>query len=98
MDYTTYMGNLDRRVCNDCRDDHYVQCSRCGDWMHSQDAHYDNDDDPYCDDCYEELKLFWDGKATEAVTYEDECPRCGALMQRGAFCSECGKELRGGAE
>jgi hypothetical protein len=51
-----------------------------------------------CDDCYEELKRFWDGKAIEAVTYEDECPSCGALMQRGAFCSECGKELRGGAE
>lgn len=54
LDYTTYMGNLERRVCNDCRDDNYVQCERCGDWMLSRDAHYDNDDDPYCDDCYDE--------------------------------------------
>ena len=47
-----------------------------------------------CDECYDELMKFWEGKAIEAVTYDDQCPHCGALMQHSKFCSECGKELR----
>ena len=34
-------------------------------------------------------------EAVDAVVHEDECHYCGALMQHGNFCSECGKELRG---
>lgn len=54
-DYVTYIHSNDTYVCNQCRDYcGYVRCYECGDWLHPDDAFWD-DDDAYCSHCYDNL-------------------------------------------
>lgn len=48
-------GNDSIHLCQDCYDDYYVTCESCGRIIHSNYANYDDDDDDaYCDRCYNE--------------------------------------------
>ena len=40
-----------RSVCSNCLDDYY-QCENCGHYVHCNDVCFDDDDVPYCEDCY----------------------------------------------
>ena len=40
-------------LCHDCLSNDYCRCSECNIFVPSDDAWYDNDDTPYCPDCYE---------------------------------------------
>ena len=65
-DNTTLCDNCGRRVwrdnaegdgtitlCGRCYDNHYTTCENCGRLIHHDDAYYEDDDDyPYCYDCY----------------------------------------------
>lgn len=44
-------------LCTRCREDNYTTCTQCGRLIHYDDACYlpDNNDDPYCNGCYDEL-------------------------------------------
>ena len=46
-------------LCQDCYDDHYTRCERCGCILHQDAAFYPEDDRynerPYCSDCYQIL-------------------------------------------
>ena len=43
-----------RYYCSDYRRDNLVECSRCSEWEHNDDAFYDESDDSYyCRRCYE---------------------------------------------
>ena len=47
-------GTSDIPLCQDCYDDHYTHCERCGRMIHNDAAHYiDGGDYPYCRSCYE---------------------------------------------
>lgn len=53
--YVTYIQSNDSYVCNQCRNSNgYVQCYGCGDWLHPDDAYWE-DDDAYCSHCYDNL-------------------------------------------
>lgn len=43
-------------LCECCYDNHYTTCESCGRIIHQDYANYDDDDDyPYCDDCYNRI-------------------------------------------
>ena len=47
-------NTVDGRVCEYCRDYHYSICDECGEVIHTDNLHYDDEDDMYyCDECYE---------------------------------------------
>ena len=49
-------GNDSIPLCEDCRDDHYNSCERCGRLIHDNDAYYEDethDDGPYCYECHQ---------------------------------------------
>ena len=48
-------GNDNFVLCSSCYENHYTHCERCGCLISYDSAMYfDDDDDPYCDDCYNE--------------------------------------------
>lgn len=51
-------GTESMPLCNACYNDYYVTCEDCGRIIHQDCANYfdGNDDDAYCDDCYESEK------------------------------------------
>ena len=51
----------DEQYCEDCFNDRFVYCDRCDSVIRRNDAHFNNDDVPYCDECWEE-------------DYDAECP------------------------
>ena len=48
-DYGTHYLHL----CASCRADNYVTCENCGALIPQEDAHYNDEDEAYCDSCYE---------------------------------------------
>ena len=47
-------GTSEHPLCQDCHDDNYTYCERCGRMIHNDAAHYfDGSDYPYCRSCYE---------------------------------------------
>ncbi len=47
-------GTSEHPLCQDCHDDNYTYCERCGRMIHNDAAHYIDDGDyPYCRSCYE---------------------------------------------
>ena len=41
-------GNHRLTLCRYCYENNYINCARCGDLIHNDDAHYDDDnDEPY---------------------------------------------------
>lgn len=49
-------GNGVYTLCSDCYDNCYTTCEDCGRLIHNEDACYMDDDDyPYCRDCFEKL-------------------------------------------
>ena len=50
--YSGNAGTDSFPLCQDCYDDYYTNCDRCGVLLHRDEAYYDNDDNPYCSDCY----------------------------------------------
>ena len=51
----------DEQYCEDCFNDRFVYCERCDSVIRRNDAHFNNDDVPFCDDCWES-------------DYDEECP------------------------
>lgn len=49
----TYIRKECVTVCNTCRDEHYVRCNWCGEYMRSSDTE-EHDGKKYCKTCYEE--------------------------------------------
>ncbi len=48
-------GTVSMPLCDRCYDNHYTTCEGCGRIIHQDYAnYYDNDDYPYCDDCFED--------------------------------------------
>lgn len=46
-------GRID--ICQDCYDDNYYRCCECESLIHSDDTRWDDDDEPYCEECYDDL-------------------------------------------
>jgi len=42
----------DNVYCDSCYSQNYTHCNRCDTVIHREDANYDEDDIPFCDDCY----------------------------------------------
>lgn len=42
-------------LCSNCRDEHYVVCEECGRLVNDDNAHYWEEDCPYCYDCYNSI-------------------------------------------
>lgn len=45
-------------LCEDCYDDHYRTCVHCDRIVHEEDAYFDDDDDPCCEECYNRHNKF----------------------------------------
>lgn len=45
-------GTLSVPMCDSCYENHYTTCEECGRIIHQEYAYYDDDDYPYCSDCY----------------------------------------------
>lgn len=45
---------FDSPFCEDCFDDGYVYCQRCDALMSRSDAHFSDDGDAYCSECWDE--------------------------------------------
>lgn len=50
-------GNDDTPLCHRCRDYYYYTCTQCGTLIRNLEAYYDDEDEPYCEDCYEKYHL-----------------------------------------
>ena len=48
--YSVCDGNT--TVCNECYNDYYYTCRECGDLIHRDDVLWSEDDEPYCESCY----------------------------------------------
>ena len=51
----------DYRYCEDCFDERYNYCSNCDALIHREDTNWDDDGNPFCDECYSNLN-------------DDDCP------------------------
>ncbi|MCE1187625.1 MAG: hypothetical protein LWX56_00670 [Ignavibacteria bacterium] len=45
---------FDSPYCEDCFDDSYVYCQRCDALLNRSDAHFDDDGDAHCSECWDE--------------------------------------------
>ena len=52
---------FEETYCEDCFDNLFNYCCRCDSVIYRENAHYNDDGDPYCSDCYED-------------NYDDDCP------------------------
>jgi len=41
-------------ICRHCEEENYCTCNSCENRIHRDDALYDEDDEPYCENCYRE--------------------------------------------
>ncbi|MCM1061683.1 MAG: amidoligase family protein [Eubacterium sp.] len=47
-------GDENITLCTSCYDRYYTTCEECGSVINTDDVTYDDDDRPYCDECYDE--------------------------------------------
>lgn len=45
---------FDEPYCEDCFDNLFNYCCRCDSVIYRENAHYNDDGDPYCSDCYQD--------------------------------------------
>ena len=70
----------DGSVCNNCAENHYTMCAKCNKYTKEPvEVLKDNEQVPYCDDCYQE----------DCV---DECPDCHRLFDTEHDCEEAPDE------
>ncbi len=91
------------QVCEDCLDDHYLYCERCGEWHHENNVTCINGY-YYCDDCRDSLFTCceecgeWIDNGEVLVAYDCRgyevrvCPDC--VERYYAACDHCGELLR----
>ena len=48
-------GTSETVLCNRCYDNNYTTCEDCGRLLYRDDAYYDDDDYPYCYECYQKF-------------------------------------------
>ena len=59
MDY--YTTQYDDIICEDCRDNYYYYCDRCGELVYEDDLEYcEQCDEHYCNNCYNEYHEYHD--------------------------------------
>ena len=93
-DHAYWIDSLGKYVCEECFEENYVVCDKCGERIHKDDAHLYNDE-IYCDGCYDSKfdECYECGttyKKTEMNLINDEyyCDDC--YEEKFADCDECG--------
>lgn len=75
-------------VCEDCRDEYYTQCDRCGEWHHNESiAHAGNGDD-ICEDCRDANYTFCED-CEEYYPSEDMVTAINANGYEIPICEQC---------
>jgi hypothetical protein len=74
-------------VCETCREEYYVRCQRCGNYVHEDNTKEGLDGNTYCESCFDSRYVV--------------CSNCDTVMDRddafsyggSAYCNECRDEL-----
>lgn len=51
--HTDRWGDCETALCRHCYDHRYTDCESCGILLFNDDAYYDENNNAYCEDCYE---------------------------------------------
>ena len=83
--YDAYRDGEEVRVCENCRDEDYYCCDRCGDLHHGDDMRrvYKADGYDYylCEDCSEDFTLCPHCGELIEVKNDGPCPHCGVVVE-----------------
>jgi len=90
--------NCDIQEIDNIVEDYEYRCENCGAALHEEDAFFNDDGSPYCEECFYELyeRCGYCGivfPAEEAISTRDNaiCPRC--YDRYYTTCNECGEVI-----